>query len=95
MNPVTCSTCKTRLVKHSAFFATCSTRSTLPQLAVLIYLLVVLVFSPVVLACPFICPFVVLVCPLVVSACPLAVPVVLPVGLFITDPIYFAFFLHF
>ena len=54
-------------------------------LVVLVSLLVVLACPLVVLICPFVCPFVVLVCPLVISVCPFVVPVVLSVGLFITD----------
>ena len=54
-------------------------------LVIFVYLLIVLVCPLVVLIGPFVCPFVVLVCPLAVSVCPLVVPVVLSVGLFITD----------
>ena len=40
------------------------------------------------LHCSVVCPLVVLVCPIVVSVCPFLVPVVLSVGLFITDLLF-------
>ena len=81
-----------RSVVKAAFIGlyviTCLAHNILLPLVVPVWSLAVLSYPPVVLVYPLValvCPLVALVYPLVVSVCPLVVPVVLYVGLFITD----------